>query len=335
MANGFDVPIDHCHSGSAMLREAWIGLAMFIAVVSHGQTPETMPGGKVVSVPALVESKSGQIAYGLSAPDFSVKDDGIEQRVELVDGLSPAPLSLFLLIQTGQTAAAQLAKIAQLDELLDSIVTSPNDEVGIITFDSRPRVVQDLTSDPDKTSSALAGISPGNAGSSIFDALHLAIASLRNAPRQSRRVIILISGEHDRGSYASDSGSLVRAISSVDASIYSLSFSSGKMELLNRLGSINPLAMTASAVHKNAPQALAQLTGGDFYRFDSEKAFEEHVSEIANHIHNRYSLAFHPSDPQPGFHSLQVEVRHAKVNVVSARSGYWLSAASDDGGESQ
>ena len=77
-------------------------------------------------------------------------------------------------------------------------------------------------------------------------------------------------------------------------------------------------------MQKNTPEALAELTGGDFYHFSTEKDFEDRTTEIADHIHNRYCLSFLPSQPNPGFHSLQVEVQRDKANVISARSGYWI-----------
>jgi len=39
--------------------------------------------GTTIVVPAVVESKSGEIAYGLSVDSFSIKDNGIEQRVHM------------------------------------------------------------------------------------------------------------------------------------------------------------------------------------------------------------------------------------------------------------
>jgi hypothetical protein len=178
---------------------------------------------------------------------------------------------------------------------------------------------------------------PWNANSALFDAIHLAIAALRNTSLASRQVILLISGEHDHGSSKSDIASLIRDVSASNSSIYSLTFRPGGKELPRRSSSLDPLAMTASSFARNAAEELAALSGGGFYRFDSDRSFEDDVISVANHIHNRYSLTFQPSGSRPGFHTLQVEVRHAKANVVSARNGYWRSSAmgSGSGGEPQ
>ena len=320
----------HCRKqGSTLRREFSLGLAIFGTVFSYGQSGTPIHEGTTILVPALVELKSGEIAYGLTVDNFSIKDNGIEQRVQMESDPSVEPLSLLLVIQTGHDA--QLGKIARLDDLLDSILTSPRDEVGVITFDSRPRLVQDFTTDSDAITRALRSLEPGNTGSALFDAIHMAVASLNKTPARSRRVILLISGEHDHGSNAYDTGYLIREVSSSDSSIYSLSFRAGRRELLSRLWSLNPLAMTESSLQRNAAEGLARLTGGDFFRFDSEKSFENEVNAAANHIHNRYSLTFQPRSSEPGFHSLQVEVRSGNVNVVSARSGYWLSTPTGSG----
>lgn len=310
-----------------MNKKLWFVLTTTIALSVFAQTAQPPQHGASVPVPALIEDRSGQIVYGLSAENFSIKDDGIAQRVNLDGAAEMTPLSLLLVVQTGRNAAEHIRQIARLDDLLDSILTSPQDQVAIVAFDSRPHLVQDFTTRDKPISSALASLQAGDSHAALFDALHLAIHAFAKAPPENRRIILLISGEHDHGSNASDTASLIRAISSSDVSIYGLSFSTAKNELLGHIWSLNPLAMTASAMQKSSPQALAQLTGGDYYRFNSEKNFEDRVTEIAAHIHNRYVLAFQPSDPQPGFHSLQVDLRGTKASVVTARSGYWLAAS--------
>jgi VWFA-related protein len=315
-----------------MLKRSWVSLAMCLTFGSYGQTSAPLPNG-TIWVPTLVESKSGKIAYGLSVDDFSIKDNGVEQQIILQSDMGAQPISLLLVIQTGRSSAAELAKISRLPDLLDSILTSPQDQIAIVTFDSSPHPLQALTRNSDAISSSFASISPGNSASALFDAMQMAISSLRKAAPGNQKVIILISGEHDHGSIGSDAASLVREISSSNTSVYSMSFRPGKTEVFGKLRSLNPLAMTGSAMQRNASEALAQLTGGDFFRFNNERDFEERIGDIGNHIHNRYNLAIQPSDPRPGFHSLQVEVRQPKVNIVSVREGYWASDGSMEAGK--
>jgi hypothetical protein len=93
-----------------------------------------------------------------------------------------ATASVLLVVQTGRNASAQLGKIEHLDELLDAILTGPADEVGILTFDSRPHAVKDFTANSDTVSRSLASIAPGDTGAVLFDALHAVVAMFEKAP---------------------------------------------------------------------------------------------------------------------------------------------------------
>jgi VWFA-related protein len=78
------------------------------------------------------------------------------------------------------------------------------------------------------------------------------------------------------------------------------------------------------AIQHNVPEAVAKLTGGEYYKLGSEKTFERDLSTIANHIPNRYMLSFQPQSPHPGFHAISLTAPGYVGLKVSARSGYWL-----------
>jgi VWFA-related protein len=303
-----------------------IALAMCPTLQDYGQSAAGGDqGAGVVSVPVLVAMRSGELAYDLSASDFSIRDNGIEQRVSLEGGFPPRALSLVLVIQNGRGAGNQLETITHPEALVDSALTNSQNEISVISFDSRPQILQGFTHEPSDVSTSLGSIAAGNSGAALFDAVHIAVNLLRTAPEGDRKVIVLISGEHDHGSNASDIASLIRDVAASNASVYSLCFKAGNRSILGKLSSLNPVTMTASAMQRNAAEALAQLTGGEFYRFASQRTFGDRSIEIANHISNRYMLSFRPSRPDPGFHSLQVGVGYSKMDVLSARSGYWIA----------
>jgi Ca-activated chloride channel family protein len=300
-------------------------LVTYAGICSQAQAGNaSMELSGLVTVPVLVETNSGELAYDLAGSDFVIKDNGLKQRTTLNGAMERTPLSLVLVIQTGHGGAAQLQTTTHVNGLLDTALAGPDDQIAIIGFDGRPEVLQQFTSDSGEITSTLVSITAGDSGAALFDGMHLALGLLQAEPKSNRKMILLVSGEHDHGSNASDIGSLVRDISASDVSVYSLCFRAGRKSLLEKLGSLNPMAALSNAVQENAAEALAQMTGGEFYRFDSKKEFEDRSIEIASHINNRYELSFHPSDPKPGFHSLQVEVNDSRMNVIAARSGYWV-----------
>jgi hypothetical protein len=74
----------------------------------------------------------------------------------------------------------------------------------------------------------------------------------------------------------------------------------------------------------NTPEAVAHLTGGEYYKFDNVKSLEKDLGTISNHIPNRYMLSFHPQSPEPGIHALELSLKDYSDLKVTARSSYWL-----------
>ena len=85
------------------------------------------------------------------------------------------------------------------------------------------------------------------------------------------------------------------------------------------------------ALKRNISESVAQLTGGEYFKFKNTKTLDHDLFTIANHIPNRYVLTFHPQSPTPGFHTIILKLRDGSKLSVDARNGYWVNA---DGGTS-
>jgi VWFA-related protein len=301
--------------------------ALCLALRLYAQTQVAANTVSEVSIPVLVELGSGEVAFGLSPTNFSLTDDGVEQRFQLNRDADTKPVALLLVVQTGHDATKALREVAGLSDSLDSFLSKPEDQVAVLTFDGSPHLIQGFTSDSAAVANTLSSISKGNTRAALFDAMNLAIGYFRRVPADDEKVIFLISGEHDHGSIGYDMNAEIRAASSSDISIYSFSFRPGGVQLFGRLRAFNPLDIATSAMKKNAGAALAELTGGEFFRFNSEAELENCVNRVANHLRNRYTLTFQPSNRQPGFHVVQVAVQAPGANIASAREGYWISQA--------
>jgi VWFA-related protein len=80
---------------------------------------------------------------------------------------------------------------------------------------------------------------------------------------------------------------------------------------------------SASQMHTNVPQAVANLTGGEYVLFHNSQGLDQALGMLANHAHNRYQLSFQVKDPAPGPHRIQVSLRDASGALIWARAGYW------------
>jgi VWFA-related protein len=90
-----------------------------------------------------------------------------------------------------------------------------------------------------------------------------------------------------------------------------------------RLAKIAALA-AVNGLRRNAPETVAHLTGGEYFKFSNIKSLEKDLATISNNIPNRYVLSFHPQAPQPGIHALQLTLKDYPDLKVTARSSYWI-----------
>ena len=93
-----------------------------------------------------------------------------------------------------------------------------------------------------------------------------------------------------------------------------------------RLARMAFLAATNS-LRRNTAESVAQLTGGEYYKFKDVKGLQHDLVTISNHVPNRYVLSFRPQTPLPGFHRIDLTLKLRPDLVIEARDGYWVEDA--------
>lgn len=201
-------------------------------------TSETNPSATIsvssslVVVPALVKTKSGQLVFTLKADDFTVKDDGIPQKLQLEEDTDAQPLALVIVVEVGGDGIRYLNEYSDLGPLLDAIIGNVPHRVALVDFDSEPELLHGFTSDLSKITTELNRIESGDNGASVLDAMSFAVGLLRKQPPTYRRAILLISETLDQGSHI-DLTEALHELSDTNTSIYALSFPSTKTQIKN------------------------------------------------------------------------------------------------------
>ena len=194
-------------------------------------TPPTQPATTIttrstlVLVPALVKTKSGAVVYTLKADDFTLTDNGVEQKLTLEEDTGDQPLALVVLIETGGAGGRELGLYRTLPTMLENVVGSEPHKVAVVSFDSAPNFVQKFTPNMDRVAATINGLEPGDNNAAILDALGFATDLLRRQPPQFRRAILLVSETLDHGSRTS-LGEALRQVSDSNTVIYAVAFSS-------------------------------------------------------------------------------------------------------------
>lgn len=296
------------------------------------QIPTLRTRTNLVLVPTLVESKTGEPVFNLTAKDFAVTDNGVGQKIHLDTETYAQPISIVVLLQVGRSAVREFYKYQGLPTMVDALAGNTEHRVAVVEFDSRPRMLQDFTSNPNAVQQAIYSIQPGDDGAAILDSVWYAVDMLRDEPAQNQRVIVLLSETRDSGS-VTPMKEVLRKIGQSDVIVYSLAFSPGRADALefsppagNSANLLAPVMMAIAALKKNTAAAIPHMTGGEYLRFNSGKQLDRQIAMLANQVHNRYMITFQPSDQTPGLHVLKVTLRQPLDVKILARASYWANS---------
>ena len=308
---------------------------VFMSCLAIAAQQVTLHGGtSVVLVPTLVTNTAGEPIFRLTADDFAIYDNGVEQKVHLDEDIEGTQTSVVVAIERGHSSSEILDKVRRLGSLLYPIVGDGKGEVAVVAFDDKPQLQQGFTPNIDLATNAIKQVAPGSYGSAVLDAVAYSVDLLNLRPPSNRKVLFLVSGAHDDGSKAT-TPEVMRQIEHSNVLIYSVTyFQSGASKLgemiadpsdhqVNLLGIFSRLLQSAK---ENVPQTVALMSGGEYLPFHDEKALEQQLAGVDNHYFNHYLLSFTPRKLSLGQHTLRVVASRPDV-VVTARTGYWVGEA--------
>jgi VWFA-related protein len=308
-------------------------------VLSVSAQDVTLHGGtSLVLVPTLVTDLTGEPVFGLSAGDFAIYDNGVEQKIQVDETLRSEPISVVVAIEKGHSADETLDKVKRVGSLLYPIVGEGKGEAAVAAFDSKPVLMHNFTSDLDLVTAALNRISVGDYNAASLDAISYSTGSLEARPQTNRKVLFLICEPNDRGSSATIP-EVIRKVERSNVLVYGAAYKPGAAASMNKLGQTiadptsHPVNLfgifstLAKSAKENVPETIAEMSGGEYYVFNDEKKLEDRMADVNNHFFNQYLLSFTPKKLSPGQHTLRVEVRGRSDVVLSARTGYWVGEA--------
>lgn len=255
----------------------------------------------------------GRYMGGLEMDDFEIYENGEPQEITNFSS-EPRPFVSGLLLDTsGSMDGSKLARARQgALAFLDQI--GEEDRVFTMTFDSYPRLLQDLTNNLSLLRESLSDLQPGGATS-----LNLAVVEGSDilAERPERRALIVLSDGYD----TTQTISVEQAVDyarQLDVRVYGIGIfgaASGDIRGRRSFDSFNP--------GEDSLRAFADGTGGRSFILDSLGELLATYEDIAEELKSQYAIAYRPSDPAaPGeWREIAVEVDGA--DEVRTKPGYY------------
>jgi Ca-activated chloride channel homolog len=272
----------------------------------------------IVTVDAFAHKDRKPIG-DLTARDFVVRDNGVEQ---MVDSLGTTD-SAHVIIGLDLSGSVDGRTLEQLRAAVRSLVgeLTPQDRVSLFTFSDRLRLLVRANPPGGDLETTLAGFEATGA-TPLHDAI--VFGSALSFADQRPSVFLLFTDGQDTTSWTSAARALdvLRrtnvVVFPVGAGLPSAITSAPFAEVFTRQTWIAPTLGDGLRLLQSA----ADLTGGEFLRVNKGARLSETFRDILSQYRQRYLLTYSPSGPSsPGWHRLDVRLR-ARAGDVVAREGY-------------
>ncbi|KXK00634.1 MAG: von Willebrand factor type A domain-containing protein [Acidobacteria bacterium OLB17] len=317
------------------------GSAAATTIGAAPQASEPAPDGEevlrietdLITVPVSVYDRNGVYVSGLTKDDFTIFEDGVQQKIEYF-GLGDKPFTVVLLLDTSPSAEykiddIQAASRAFVDEL------KPEDKVIVIEFDGNVHVLAEATNDRAKLYKAISKADFGG-GTSLYEAVDFSLKK-RLEKIQGRKAIVLFTDGVDTTSRKASYSSTLDLAEESDTLIFPIyynTYESNRTRVLGFPGIWSTAGTSAEdyAVGRKYLQELAAYTGGRVFRPEAVPGgLAAAFRGIAIELRRQYNIGYIPTEHGKPGQQKRIKVRVDRPNLaVRARDSYIVGTASSN-----
>jgi VWFA-related protein len=308
-----------------------------------------------VQVPVTVKDRNGRRVDGLLSTDFTVKENGTEQKLAFFTA-DPFALSVAIVLDLGMPDSA----VQKVNQTFSALIGAfaPYDEIALYTYSSTVSEVSDFAGPTQKLTALLNqmktvhghnngppvlsgplapngpiinGLPVGSPTEPVYtppkeshvlnDAILRAALDLSKRDRTRRKVIFVISDGRESGSKASYKD-VLRLLLSNEVQVQAVAVDSAALPIYGKIERLHlPLAGYGNILPK-----YAAATGGAQYTELSRGAIEDIYAQAMSEARNEYTLGYTPSRPKTptaaAYREIEVLVHKAGLKI-SAKNGYY------------
>jgi Ca-activated chloride channel family protein len=269
----------------------------------------------LVSLLAGVLDKDGRPALGLTTDQFDVYEEGVKQKIEVLEPETQQPLDLALMIDSSLSEVKELEFEEDAASRFIQKLVRPADRLSVYEFADVVTQLAPFSSNVPSLQASLRRIVPGD-GTALYDAIFLGSQGLARNPAGRRRAIVLVTDAGETTSRA-DLDTARRAALRADTLLYTIVVRAVKTE-----GGRN----TAG---EHALETIADSTGGAIYFPDSIAQLGDMFDLIDRELRTQYRIGYYPVPRPPAGMFRTLEVRVKCECKVRSRKAYYSGGKMD------
>jgi VWFA-related protein len=293
----------------------------------------------LVNLNVSVTDAQGKVISGLTAKDFGVSEDGVQQSITHF-ATEATPFNLVLLLDVSGSTRGKIELIRQAALRFIELM-HPSEKIAVLLFARDVEVVSPLTGDREVLRRALSQIAPPLGSTALYDAIAYALVEQLDRTRGERNAIVVVTdGRESSLSYADGPlandplrrpGSFLRfedlltGVRHADALVYPIAIDNEAEQLAVVLA--EPMRQRLRTESRRAQAQLKQLadiSGGRFYSATQLENLDGVYEQIAADLRTIYSVAYMPTraERDGSWRSVAVSISRPGARVRCAR-GYF------------
>ncbi len=258
---------------------------------------------RLILLGVIVKNRANKSITGLTRDQFRVLENGRRLAIENFFR-EQLPLDLVLLLDTSSSLRKEgFPELKSAASLFIQKLT-PSDRAMLYEFNNQPRRLMPFSTDRKRAMEQIASLE-AHGHTSLFDAIHLALADLEGRAKGRKAIVVFTDGEDTVYEEPSDKARIFRA---------AIDKAQNQQVTLFTIG-------LGGDIHRAALERLAEETGGRFYFAERVQSLPSVFSNILEDLKNQYMLGIRPTDGAAGFRRLEIKVSKRGA-VVYARKGY-------------
>ncbi|MBX3295680.1 MAG: VWA domain-containing protein [Acidobacteria bacterium] len=276
---------------------------------------------EIVTLAATVTDKNGRYRSDLKRSDFTVYENGVEQKLEYFNTGDRIPMTLGIIFDT---SGSMDDKIEGVQDAVEHFVNSvaPGDEIFLVRFSDDAELVQNFTDDKPRILRIVENLSP-RGGTALYDAILLGLQKVADGKHRKRALLLLTDGNDTASSVKFEEITALARKSEVI--VYGLGLGHGEKGNTHIL--LN--SQVKDTVDMRTLRALADATGGNAYFLENaheggRDLVDEAAEEVAKELKLQYTLGYYPTDQKKdgAFRQIVVELKDKSLRVRTKRGYY-------------
>ena len=269
----------------------------------------------LVNILASVIDANGRPVPDLTVDQFSLWEEGVQQKIERFEAETNRPLDLALMIDASASTFKDLKFEDEAAAHFIRQVVRPGDTLAVFEFSDGVTQLSEFSDNVPNLQAAVRRIAPGG-GTSMYDAVVLGSGALRGRPAGLRRAIVMVTDAGETTSRSKFEDARQAAIVS-EALLYTILIRPIKSE------------SGRNTAGEHALITITDSTGGAMFTVDDLSQIETMYDRIDRELRTQYLLGYYPRPtPPPGTYR-HVEVKVKSGDLVRHRSVYFVAGASD------